>query len=106
MEFVAGFARIRRGEAEFLRIRLQEPPLGTDPEGMRMEEINAHAQSFEWKPSWLLVLHTDGLRTHWQWSDFPGLERQPAQAIAAKLMRELNSGHDDGTVLAVRGESP
>ena len=71
-----------------------------------MEQVNVHAQSLEWKPGWLLVLHTDGLRTHWQWGDFPGIEKEPAQVVAKKLMRELASGRDDATVLALKGAVP
>jgi len=71
-----------------------------------MEQVNVHAQSLEWKPGWLMVLHTDGLRTHWQWSDFPGIEKGPAQAVAKRLMRELASGRDDATVLALKGVAP
>jgi len=68
-----------------------------------VDDARAHVQSLEWDPSWTLVLHTDGLRTHWQWSDFPGLETQHPRVIATKLMKELASGNDDATVLVVRG---
>ena len=61
-------------------------------------------QNHTWDRRWLLVLHTDGLRSHWHWEDFPGLEQEPSQIIASKLMRELASGNDDATVLAVKSE--
>jgi len=61
-------------------------------------------QNYTWDRRWLLVLHTDGLRSHWHWEDFPGLEQEPSQIIASKLMRELASGNDDATVLAVKSE--
>jgi anti-sigma regulatory factor (Ser/Thr protein kinase) len=68
-------------------------------------ETNVHVQEFPWRPGWLLVLHSDGLRTHWQWDDFPGIEREPAQIAAAKLMRTLAAETDDATVLVVKGRN-
>ena len=65
-------------------------------------EANVHVQDFCWKPEWVLVLHSDGLRTHWQWSDFPRIERESAREVALKLMRALATDYDDATVLAVR----
>jgi anti-sigma regulatory factor (Ser/Thr protein kinase) len=67
------------------------------------QETRVGVQEFSWSPEWLLVLHSDGLRTHWQWGDFPGIENEPAQAVASRLMRKLATEHDDATVLAVRG---
>lgn len=69
---------------------------------LAVQESNVRVQEFSWKPEWLLVLHSDGLRTHWQWSDFPGIEREPADVAAARLMRALATDNDDATVLTVR----
>jgi anti-sigma regulatory factor (Ser/Thr protein kinase) len=63
---------------------------------------NVHVQQHHWDPCWMLVLHSDGLRTHWQWTDFPGLEREPPQAVANKLFSVLAKNDDDATILAVR----
>lgn len=65
-------------------------------------EVHAVVQQQRWQSGWILVLHSDGLRTHWQWDDFPGLERQPAQVIAYKLLNDLNKPDDDATVVVVR----
>ncbi len=65
-------------------------------------DVGALVQQHRWQPGWTLVLHSDGVRTHWQWEDFPGLERQPAQVIADKLLKELGKTDDDATVVAVR----
>ena len=59
-------------------------------------------QDFEWEPEWTLILHTDGLRTSWQWTDFPGLGHEPAKVVALKLLRALATDNDDATVLAVK----
>ena len=66
----------------------------------------ADSQAVPWDPNWILVLHTDGLRAHWQCGDFPGLERDPAKAIASRLMRALAKDDDDATVVVVRRELP
>ncbi len=63
-------------------------------------------QEKKWSPGWLLVLHSDGLQTHWQWQDFPGLEREPTEVIARRLLHALATKDDDATVLAVRGAKP
>jgi len=70
------------------------------------QESNVHVQTLKWNIEWVLVLHTDGLRTHWQWSDFPGIERESAHLVASKLMRKLATEQDDATILAVKRRSP
>jgi anti-sigma regulatory factor (Ser/Thr protein kinase) len=67
-----------------------------------VSEPRITVQEHSWDPGRLLVLHSDGLRNHWQWSDFPGLEHEPAQAVAAKLLRGLAKHDDDATVIAMR----
>lgn len=70
-----------------------------------VDEPHVSVQEITWDPQWVLVLHTDGLRAHWQWDDFPGLGREPAKEIALRLMRDLVTGNDDATVLAVKSET-
>jgi anti-sigma regulatory factor (Ser/Thr protein kinase) len=70
------------------------------------QEIRVHVQEFAWSSEGILVLHTDGLHTRWQWNDFPGLEREPAQTIASKLIRQLADENDDATVLTVKNKMP
>lgn len=50
----------------------------------------------------VLVFHSDGLSTHWTWSDFPELSDQPANIVAQQLLRRLANPQDDATVLIVR----
>ena len=66
----------------------------------------ARVQEFPWQPHWLLVLHSDGLRSRWHWDDLPGIEKETAQSVASKLMRALATDGDDATVLAVKGRNP
>ena len=85
---------------------LRRMPLPVQRGILGTREAQICVQEFTWNADWALVLHTDGLRTHWNWDDFPGLEREGAQLIAAKLMHKLASGADDATVLAVRSQAP
>jgi anti-sigma regulatory factor (Ser/Thr protein kinase) len=50
----------------------------------------------------LLVLHSDGLTSHWSLDPYPGLaERHPA-LVAGVLYRDFRRGRDDVTVLVAR----
>lgn len=54
----------------------------------------------------LLILHSDGLNTHWNLSDYPGLVARHAGLIAGVLYRDHDRGHDDVTVVVVRSREP
>jgi anti-sigma regulatory factor (Ser/Thr protein kinase) len=69
------------------------------------QEDNVHVQQHRWHPDWMLVVHSDGVRGQWQWSDFPGLEHGPPQTAANQLLRRLAKQDDDATVLAVKSGS-
>jgi anti-sigma regulatory factor (Ser/Thr protein kinase) len=55
----------------------------------------------------LLVLHSDGLNSHWSLDPYPGLaERHPA-LVAGVLYRDFKRGRDDVTVVVARaGREP
>jgi len=55
-----------------------------------------------WRPQDVMVLHSDGLSSHWSWEDFPRAEDLSADALAYLLLR-LARDDDDATVLVVRG---
>ena len=54
----------------------------------------------------IMVLHSDGVHTHWTWADFPELSDQPACLVAQHLLRRLAKPDDDATVLVIRGRQP
>jgi anti-sigma regulatory factor (Ser/Thr protein kinase) len=56
-----------------------------------------------WELGNLMVLHSDGLRTHWIWEDFPELTSQSAGALAQQLLSALAKDEDDATVIVVKG---
>lgn len=67
---------------------------------------NALVTEHPWPPDYMLVLHSDGLRTHWSWKDFPDLANQPAPAIAREFFQVLAREEDDATVIVVRNATP
>ncbi len=50
----------------------------------------------------LLVMHSDGISTHWSLDAYPGLLQAAPPAVAAILHRDFNRGRDDATALVVR----
>jgi anti-sigma regulatory factor (Ser/Thr protein kinase)/serine/threonine protein phosphatase PrpC len=57
----------------------------------------------DWDPRSVMVIHSDGLRTHWRWEDFADLKKESATVIAEKLLRTLAKDEDDATVVVVKG---
>ncbi len=55
-----------------------------------------------WTPECILVMHSDGLRTHWHWSEFPGLTEAAPDAIAQRLLNALGKTEDDATVVVAK----
>lgn len=50
----------------------------------------------------LLIMHSDGVGTHWDLAAYPGIEGRHPGFIPAVLFRDHNRGRDDLTVLAMR----
>lgn len=61
-------------------------------------------QAFEysWLAGALLIMHSDGIKTHWSLNDYPGLATRHPAIIAATLARDFSRGRDDMTVLVAR----
>jgi anti-sigma regulatory factor (Ser/Thr protein kinase) len=55
-----------------------------------------------WELGRVLVLHSDGVSSHWGPGDFPDLERQSATTLARRLVRTYAKAQDDATVVVVR----
>lgn len=56
-----------------------------------------------WTASRILIMHSDGLQSHWDWEDFSHLQDKPAQEIATALHTRLARFTDDSTVVVVKG---
>jgi len=60
--------------------------------------------TYSWEPEAILVLQSDGLKSHWNLEDYPGLARKHPAIIAGVLYRDHTRGKDDVTVLVVKKE--
>jgi anti-sigma regulatory factor (Ser/Thr protein kinase) len=63
-----------------------------------------HTFQYAWNDDSLVLMHSDGLATHWNLDRYPGLLQMHPSLIAAVLCRDYRRGRDDVTVL-VAGES-
>jgi len=50
----------------------------------------------------LLVMHSDGIATHWDLADYPGIEGRHPGLVSAALFRDHSRKRDDLTVLSLR----
>lgn len=50
----------------------------------------------------VLILHSDGLGSHWASTDYPGLAAKHAGLIAGVLYRDHDRGTDDVTVVVLK----
>ncbi|HVV74032.1 MAG TPA: ATP-binding SpoIIE family protein phosphatase [Verrucomicrobiae bacterium] len=55
-----------------------------------------------WDERSVLVMHSDGISSHWNAERFPGLLREAPTTAASHLLQELGKTDDDATVIVVR----
>jgi anti-sigma regulatory factor (Ser/Thr protein kinase) len=58
--------------------------------------------TYPWSCDALLVLHTDGLSTHWRLDSYPGLAVRHPALVAGVLYRDFTRGRDDVSVVVAR----
>jgi len=63
---------------------------------------NAVVTEHEWTNDSLLVIHSDGLRAHWNWDEFQDVAREHPSAIARAMLNKLGKLEDDATVVVVK----
>lgn len=61
-----------------------------------------HEFVYDWEPSAILILHSDGLQTRWNLDKYAGIRLRQPSLIAGLLYRDFNRGSDDVTVLAIK----
>jgi anti-sigma regulatory factor (Ser/Thr protein kinase) len=61
-----------------------------------------HEFTYPWSPGDLLVLHSDGLGSHWTLEGYPGLAARHPALVAAILYRDHRRERDDVTVVTLR----
>jgi anti-sigma regulatory factor (Ser/Thr protein kinase) len=59
---------------------------------------------FEFGQRALLVMHSDGITSHWNLDAYPGIARHHPSAIAATVFRDHARGRDDATVAVLRND--
>jgi anti-sigma regulatory factor (Ser/Thr protein kinase) len=67
--------------------------------------LNAHnfkEFSYPWTQNSLLVLHSDGVATHWSLANYPGLTAKHPALIAGVLFRDYERIHDDSTIVIAK----
>jgi len=57
---------------------------------------------YPWTQDSLLVMHSDGLATHWNLDQYPGLAGRHPSLIAGVLYRDFTRGRDDVTVVVAK----
>jgi anti-sigma regulatory factor (Ser/Thr protein kinase) len=57
---------------------------------------------YEWPDDGLLIMHSDGVATHWDLAHYPGLSSRHPALIAGVLYRDFGRARDDATVVVVR----
>jgi hypothetical protein len=70
------------------------------------EARTIRAFDYEWPGDGLLVLHSDGVATHWDLAAYPGLAQHHPALVAGVLFRDHARKRDDATVVVVRRAAP
>jgi anti-sigma regulatory factor (Ser/Thr protein kinase) len=68
--------------------------------GLQMRK--AQEFTYSWSDGALLVMHSDGLGSHWKVDQYPGLFRQDPALVAAMLYRDHARPRDDVSVVVCR----
>ena len=71
--------------------------------GTAGHEVHKIAQfQYPWAAGSTLIMHSDGLSTHWSMERYPGLLRRHPSLIAGVLYRDFSRRRDDATVVVVQ----
>jgi anti-sigma regulatory factor (Ser/Thr protein kinase) len=62
--------------------------------------------TYPWPAQGVLVLHSDGLTTHWKLDSYPGLASCHPSLVAGVLYRDFTRGRDDVVVVVARRRDP
>ncbi|ATX78526.1 Anti-sigma regulatory factor (Ser/Thr protein kinase) [Mariprofundus aestuarium] len=74
--------------------------------GNRMPPPKSSLES--WNSGAVMVLHSDGISTKWQWHELTPVMHLGASAVAQRIMERYGKGNDDATVLVImdKAEKP
>lgn len=68
--------------------------------GLEMRRLQEY--QYPLKGDDVLIMHSDGIATHWRLDRYPGLLTRHPALIAGVLFRDFRRGRDDATVLVLR----
>jgi anti-sigma regulatory factor (Ser/Thr protein kinase) len=67
-----------------------------------LEARTIHVFTYPWPKDALLILHSDGIATHWSLADYPGLAMKHPALIAGVLFRDHQRLRDDSTIIVAK----
>ena len=67
-----------------------------------MEARNVRVFTYPWPQESLVILHSDGIGTHWDLQGYPGLAARDPGLVAGVIYRDHARGHDDATIVVCR----
>jgi hypothetical protein len=68
--------------------------------GHRLQKVRTF--DYELPPGGLLIMHSDGLRSGWELTAYPGVQRRDPLVIASLMVRDFERGRDDVSVVVAR----
>ena len=68
--------------------------------------LKMHEFVYPWPQDSVIVLHSDGLTSHWSFEPYPGLMLRHPSLIGSVLYRDFCRGRDDVTVLVIGRMEP
>jgi hypothetical protein len=89
-------ARLLTGESSRMLLN-REGTLGT-----HVPLLDVDVNALDWSPGAILVLASDGVRSHWSLDAYPQLLQHDPTVVAATLYRDHVRTTDDATVLCVK----
>jgi serine/threonine protein phosphatase PrpC len=63
-------------------------------------------KEFPWDEKAVMIMHSDGIVTHWKWRDFPEYQGESASMLAHTMLSKLARDNDDATIVIVKGKIP
>ncbi|MEY3288721.1 MAG: hypothetical protein RLZZ419_963 [Pseudomonadota bacterium] len=67
-----------------------------------LETRTIHVFTYPWPKDALLILHSDGIATHWSLANYPGLVVKHPTLIAGVLFRDHQRLRDDSTIIVAK----
>jgi len=73
--------------------------------GMPRSSVPPAVTTSLWCADHILILHSDGVRSHWSFDSFPEFITQSADQVASTLLKYMGRLEDDATVLVIKNKS-